>query len=59
MAELPAQDFAILDELHRSAGGSVYLGRHRRTGAHVILKVNCGAAAMVCCCVDIFRSVSL
>lgn len=40
MSELPAQDFGIVDELHRSAGGSVYLGRHRRTGVSVILKVS-------------------
>jgi hypothetical protein len=39
VCELLAEDFGLVEELHRSSGGSVYLGRSRRTGEHVILKV--------------------
>ena len=35
---LHANDFQVLEELHSSTGGSVYLGRHRRTGRAVVLK---------------------
>jgi serine/threonine protein kinase len=30
--------FSIVEELHRSSGGTVYLGRHRPTGRSVVLK---------------------
>ena len=37
---LPLQqaDFSIVEEIHRSSGGTVYLGRHRPTGRSVVLK---------------------
>ena len=35
---LPAQDFSVLEELHRSSGGTVYLGRRLSTGERVVLK---------------------
>ena len=35
---LSAQDFSVLEELHRSTGGTVYLGRRISTGERVVLK---------------------
>ena len=35
---LAAEDFAVVEELHRSSGGAVFLGRHRPTGLKVVLK---------------------
>ena len=35
---LSADDFAIIEEIHRSSGGTVFLGRHRPTGRSVVLK---------------------
>ena len=31
-------DFSVVEELHRSSGGTVYLARHRPTGRKVVLK---------------------
>ena len=35
---LAADDFAVVEELHRSSGGTVFLGRHRPSGRRVVLK---------------------
>jgi serine/threonine protein kinase len=31
-------DFSVIEELHRSSGGTVYLARHRPSGRKVVLK---------------------
>ena len=35
---LEHSDFAVLEEIHRSSGGTVFLGRHRPSGQRVVLK---------------------
>ena len=36
--DLVSSDFAVVEELHRSSGGAVYVGRHRPSGRKVVLK---------------------